>query len=463
MLSPSDLRSMKKHCAKDPLLFGKLVWKRKRWAAQRQIRRALATCAFVLIYSANGVGKTNELAAYVIEDVVLNAGTRWTLTGPRFDTIRDGLFTEIRSLYFEAQRNGFDFGGVMQTDQWVIDDRWDVACTTADEPTSYQGRRGLYRTKVGIDEAQGDIAAEHWDALDSLLTGEGSQMFASGNPITSGGRFRDNAHDPRWHVISIDGFDHPNVREGKIVIPGAITKAWVERKRAQWGENDPRWIARVRGRFPSASPDQLVSVDWFVGPHQPIPECEGIHIGMDIARMGDDRCALVVTKDGLPIHAETWGHALLHNSAARLLAVMTRMDVPPENVHVDATGVGAGVVDEMARRGIFIDAIEFGSAAQNDWPDLTSDMEIVNRRAELHWIAARLLERGATRVPAEYQGIRDDLVVPKYDFNRGKFRVEEKAQIKKRLGRSPDLGDAFMCCFSRTGSGGLGITRVGAA
>lgn len=450
-----------KECAADPLLFARTVWGRRRWSAQRTIRLALAKYTLVIIFSANGVGKTNELAAYVIEDTVLNPGTRWTLTGPRFDTVRDGLFSEIRDLYNVALTNGIHLGGEMQKDQWLLGDRWDVACSTAAEPSSYQGRRGKLRTKVGIDEAQGDIAAEHWDALDSLLTGEGSQMFASGNPITSGGRFRENANDPRWHAISIDGYDHPNVKTGTIVIPGAITREWIEDRRRKWGEDDPRFIARCRGKFPPASTDQLISDRWFDGPVIAHEQTAGTHIGCDLARMGDDECVLYVVRDGAPIYEEIWDHARLTESASRIRAAMVRFGVQACNVHIDATGVGAGVADELARTGIYVDAIEFGSGAQDDWQEITSGMEIQNRRGELHWIAARLLERGHLRIPTEYSALREDLVVPKYDYHRSVFRVEEKASIKKRIGRSPDRGDAFICAVSRTGSMALGISRIG--
>jgi hypothetical protein len=41
-----------------------------------------------------------------------------------------------------------------------------------------------------------------------------------------------------------------------------------------------------------------------------------------------------------------------------------------------------------------------------------------------------------------------ELSEPTYTFSGGKFLLEEKDQIKKRLGRSPDLADALALTFA---------------
>jgi hypothetical protein len=41
-----------------------------------------------------------------------------------------------------------------------------------------------------------------------------------------------------------------------------------------------------------------------------------------------------------------------------------------------------------------------------------------------------------------------ELTAPTYTFAQGKFQLEDKDMIKKRLGRSPDLGDALALTFA---------------
>lgn len=465
--SPAEVAAFRERCRKDPFYFARVVWGRRRWSGQRRLRLAMAEHQLVVVYSANGVGKTSELAAWAIEDAVLNPGTRITLVGPKFDNVKDGLFAEIRDLYFNAK---IPLGGDMQTSRWLLGSRWDIACAGADTPSSFQGRRGKLRTKVVIDEAQGDIGPEYWDALLSLMTQEGSQFIASGNPITSGGRFREIAtnHALGWHVISLSALDHPNIRQRREVLPGP---SWedLERKRKQWGENDPRWIARVLGRFPPASADQLVSEDWFAAGcerlerpgRQVIPELKGRRIGVDVARQGDDSCVLVVLEDGVVIHVETWEHARLTETAARTQAAATRFGVEGHNVHLDVTGIGAGAADDLQRVGMAVDEVNFGAGPVGDWPELTSGMEVKNRRGELHWIAARLIERGEVVVPAEFAAIRSEAVQPRYRWPNGCFVVEEKESIKKRIGRSPDYFDALITALSNGGGIGVSVLTFG--
>ena len=483
-LDAKDAPIFAEACRKDPLLFAKVVWGRRRWAGQRRIRKALGMYAMIAIFSGNGVGKTSEIATYVIEDVVLNPGTRWTLTGPRLDSVVDNVFAEIRDLYFDAKRRGLDLGGEMQTEEWSFDERWDVKCMTADEPTAYQGRRGKARTKVLVDEAQAVLDATVWSSLDSLCACEDSQFVVSGNPLQTAGRFRELCTDSTqgFHPITIDSLDHPNYVTGKVVIPG-VTKEWIERKR-KLGERHPEWIARVRGRFPAASPDQLISEDWIrngaalyaaslvagATPRIVLPEMRGPRVGMDVSYGGDDLCVCSAIKDGVLVEQDEWGHETRTDiSAGRLVGFAQRHGIKREDawrVKVDVAAGGAGVVSECHRLGWAVEAVNFGEGPANDWPDVTADMELRNRRCELHWVAARLIENGDLIIPDDphdadrFRRTKEDLLQPKYRYPNSVFTIEKKDDIKKRISRSPDHGDSIIIALANQTGGGCGLTRV---
>jgi hypothetical protein len=55
--------------------------------------------------------------------------------------------------------------------------------------------------------------------------------------------------------------------------------------------------------------------------------------------------------------------------------------------------------------------------------------------------------RGGGQLPNDPQ-LADELMMPKLIFHGGVFRLEEKEQIKSRLGRSPDKADAFAQTFA---------------
>jgi hypothetical protein len=69
-----------------------------------------------------------------------------------------------------------------------------------------------------------------------------------------------------------------------------------------------------------------------------------------------------------------------------------------------------------------------------------------NRRAEM-WLEMAKWVRAGGALPWMPELIAE-LTVPTYSFSGGKFILEEKDQIKKRLGRSPDLADALALTFA---------------
>ena len=76
------------------------------------------------------------------------------------------------------------------------------------------------------------------------------------------GAFRRAFHEERsiYHTITISALDSPNVRAGRVVVPGLTTTAWVEERRQIWGENNPIYRSRVLGQFASQGEDTLFSL-----------------------------------------------------------------------------------------------------------------------------------------------------------------------------------------------------------
>ena len=58
--------------------------------------------------------------------------------------------------------------------------------------------------------------------------------------------------------------------------------------------------------------------------------------------------------------------------------------------------------------------------------------------------AADMLSDGDVELKNIEPLLRGQLGTPTYDFRNGKILIESKANIKKRLGRSPDRADAYV-------------------
>jgi hypothetical protein len=107
-------------------------------------------------------------------------------------------------------------------------------------------------------------------------------------------------------------------------------------------------------------------------------------------------------------------------------------------IAVDATGgYGAGVEDMLKQMGMSVNPVNFASKA--------SDERYFNKRSEMWYEMAEWVKRGGS-IPKDPTLVKE-LTAPHYYIQNGKFRLEEKDIIKKRLGFSPDIADALALTF----------------
>jgi phage terminase large subunit len=131
----------------------------------------------------------------------------------------------------------------------------------------------------------------------------------------------------------------------------------------------------------------------------------------------------------------------------------------PDATFIDQGGVGGGVVDRLMPLGHHVIGIDFGGAALDP-------RRFINRRAEMWWSLADWIRAGGC-LPDEPE-LGRELTAPTYRFDpHGRIQLESKDEIKKRLGFSPDLADAYALTFAapvhprahRGGSAGVRVHR----
>jgi hypothetical protein len=136
--------------------------------------------------------------------------------------------------------------------------------------------------------------------------------------------------------------------------------------------------------------------------------------------------------------------------------------IPWEHVHVDAIGVGKGVTERLAQRGIFVDKVDFGSKPKKDWRALTGKVAFANRRAELHWVLRRAAEEGLFSInreafPDAWRQAQWAIYEYRHQGGTVVILIMPKKDIRKSYKRSPDHWDAVLLSYSRTGSRRLRI------
>ena len=108
-------------------------------------------------------------------------------------------------------------------------------------------------------------------------------------------------------------------------------------------------------------------------------------------------------------------------------------------------GVGGGVVDRLVQLGMTnVFGVNFGSAADRSIPGCP---RTANKRAEM-WATMREAIRTGLALPDD-DGLADELTAPLYSYDpHNAILLEKKADMKKRLLRSPDRADALALTYA---------------
>lgn len=239
-----------------------------------------------------------------------------------------------------------------------------------------------------------------------------------------------------WTIISITGDPDDPRRSSRVDIE------WAREQITKYGRENPWVMAYVLGQFPPGSINAILTVDEVeaaMGKHlnKDVYDWAQKRLGIDVARFGDDR-TVIFPRQGLAAFEPTVMRvARTTDIAARVAQIKTQFQSEMELV--DDTGHwGHGVIDNLLAAGHTPVGIMFHGPAL--------DQRYKNRRAEMWMRMAEWIKSGGAipNIP-EMVG---ELTTPTYTFNQGKFQLEDKDQVKKRLGRSPDLGDALALTFA---------------
>lgn len=123
--------------------------------------------------------------------------------------------------------------------------------------------------------------------------------------------------------------------------------------------------------------------------------------------------------------------------------------IKPKKVFIDVGGLGAGIYDRLAELGYssIVEAVNFGQRA-------SEHERYANKRAEMYDEARQWFAGVAdVRIPNR-DDLQADLCAPIWGpgatrvNSSGALLIEDKDHIKKRLHRSPDLGDALALTFA---------------
>jgi hypothetical protein len=158
-------------------------------------------------------------------------------------------------------------------------------------------------------------------------------------------------------------------------------------------------------------------------------------ITCDPARYGDDETVIYLLKNTEIAESEIYGKkSLMHT--ANILHTISHKNGDCLIV-VDVCGIGAGVVDRLIEMGDNVLGID--NASKSEEPE-----KYYNLRSQIWCKAADMFADGDVQLKNADYRLQGQLCTPRYEFRNGKILIEAKADIKKRLGNSPDRADAYV-------------------
>lgn len=308
---------------------------------------------------------------------------------------------------------------------------------------------------VILDEAK-IISDDVFDAIEGSFSGVGEGfVMASSTPGPPMGRFYDiHARKPgltNWWVRHVTLYEAIHARR--------LRPEWARQQKLLWGRTSALYFNHVLGEFHADTETAIIPLAWVEAaimrwkehnlraskgrdPFEPINR-----IGVDVAHFGADKTVIALTSPNR-VHE-------LHSAQGEDTVQTTGrvkghlLEWPDAVAVIDADGLGVGVYDQLVAGGFRAEGFHAGAATKKT--DASGLLRFRNVRAAAWYSLREMLDPARTAVlelPDNTTLIGDLTAVKRKNMvGRDLFQVESKDDLKKRLGRSPDFGDAVIMAY----------------
>ena len=426
---------------KDPLGFAVDVLgaKPKRW--QREFMGHIAAGKRrISIRAGHGVGKSTAVAWVLIWSICCRYPQKAVVTAPTAPQLFDALFAELKSWVARLP----------PPVQVLLDPYSDRVELKADPTGSFISARtasserpeamsGVHSAFVLLiaDEAPGIPEAVFENSIGSM-SGSGATMILIGNPTRLSGLFykthRDPKLAPRWEKMAVSCMD-PDLDD-------LVDKEFIQEVIDTYGENSDQYRVRVLGEFPASEANTLIPLDLVEAAMKrdiALVTTDPVVYGVDVGRQGPDRSVICKRQGNVVLEVKfRHGNDLMETTG--WVAADANVDRPAE-ICVDSIGMGAGVADRLRELGFNVRDVNVAEASP-------MNPQAARLRDEL-WLSLRdWLNARACRLPSD-DALKLEISTPQFSYlSNGKYKIEGKDEMKKRLKRSPDLADALCLTFA---------------
>jgi phage terminase large subunit len=411
----------------------------------------------VAVSSATGVGKTFAGALMLLWFLDCFEGSQVITLAPKEEQLTLHIWKEVgrlwdvfHQLHPQATLTHLKLRMRPRREDWAATG---FACgVEADEQVAGRARGFHAEDMMFIFEETTGIHNAILNAVKLTCTAPHNLRLYFGNPDSEQDSLARVSKEVSVRPIRASAYDHPNVVcNNPHLIPGACSKLRIDEWREELGDESPIFQSRARGIPPPQSADALVRREWVeramqktAEQRQTLMQAGPAAAGLDVAYSEHgDKGALCWGRGAAVI--ELWakpcpdpGEFARHH----LWPLIDSDLVKPKHAGIDMVGVGAAAMSEMKRLGAACQGLNGGRAFW-EVPAADDNEHFKNLRSQMWWQARKDLMKDRVSMPHDEELI-EDLILVTFRTLNGAIIVESKEDLKKRLGRSPDKGDAFV-------------------
>jgi len=441
---------------------------------QRRILGSMQINRRTSVRSGHAAGKDYVAAVGSLCFLYLNIPSKVINTAPTDRQVISIMMSEIGRIYRNAK---IDLGGDLWTHKITFSEDSDwflLGFKTKDKkPEDWTGFHSP-NLMVVVTEASG-IDQVTFDAIEGLLTGN-SRLVLIFNPNRTSGEAYQSSRSPLYKKFKMNCLNAVNVRAKKILIPGQVDFEWIDEKirkpgwvveisegeanrdacdfkwDGKWYRPNDLFLVKIMGEFPRATEDTLIPLNWVELANDRWHDLQGkgkgtLKLGVDVAGMGRDLTVFAFRRGDVIERLKAYSkqdHMVTVGRAKNEL--IKKEDI----TYVDSSGEGAGVFSRLIELKVNAVGVKASESAK-DLTDLTEQRTFANMRAYLYWALRDALDPalgGELALPPVDELTQDLTEVHWSTRSNGDIIIEEKDRIKKRLGRSPDYGDAVANTYS---------------
>jgi hypothetical protein len=410
----------------------------------------------IAVVGPHGLGKSVLAAIIILWAGSVSTDCKIPTTASAWRQLEEYLWPEVHKWYSKVDWDAVEKAGGgkkprLLTLECQFSDQSKAFAVASDNPETIEGAHAK-RIVYLFDESKA-IPAGTWESAEGAFSTPGDHLqFAFSTPGDASGVFysicsRQKGYE-KWKVR------HVTLREA--IRAKRITLEWAREKRAAWGKDNPVYQNRVWGIFAKDADDAVIPLSWInmavARWHAWIsggrgPEGKFI-IGADTAGRGVDKTSIMHRIGNTITKIVRY-----KKSQPMELAGKLKNDMGPKALlNIDVSyGEGAGTAYRLSEFEGFQHRINFVNfSTRTDKTDRTGSVTFANVRALMWWNMREMLDpenKEDIALPDDELLIGDLVAVRRMPMRSdGKLLIESKEDIKARIGRSTDDGDA--CCLA---------------